>query len=82
VLVFASGASGNATPVAVISGANTGLMDPSGVAVDTSGNIWVSDAAANAIYRFASTANGNVAPTATYSGALTTLSDPQSLQLR
>lgn len=81
VLVFGRGAGGNVAPVAMISGANTGLLDPTGVAVDSTGAIWVSDGTANAIYRFASDANGNVAPTATFYGAATTLSNPQSLTI-
>jgi DNA-binding beta-propeller fold protein YncE len=41
--VYASGANGNVAPIAVIQGANTKLVYPFGVALDPSGNIYVSD---------------------------------------
>jgi NHL repeat-containing protein len=66
--VFAAGATGNAAPVQVISGAATTLVQPSGIAIDPSGNIWVADLSARTVDVFAPTANGNVAPirTVTY----------------
>jgi hypothetical protein len=81
VVIFAPGATGNATPVARLSGPLTGLREPSGIAVDSTGSIWVSDAVAEAIFRFAPAANGNVAPIQTISGPATTLSDAWDVRL-
>src|SRR2546422_4516677 len=43
ILVFAAGASGNATPTATIAGGNTGLDFPYGVAHDGAGNIYATN---------------------------------------
>ncbi len=43
VFVFPAGSNGNAAPIATISGSNTGLSSPFGVALDSSGNIYVAD---------------------------------------
>ncbi len=43
VLVYSPGSNGNVAPIATISGSNTGLTFPRGVAVDSSGNIYVAD---------------------------------------
>jgi len=71
VLVFPAGLSGtvNQAPTRKISGSNTKLFAPTGIAVDASGNIYVADttaAGAGMIYVFSATANGNVAPMTTY----------------
>jgi hypothetical protein len=69
VFVYSSTASGAATPTRTISGSLTQLDASEGVAVDSSGNIYVAsalfngNAATGAVYVFSSTANGNVAPT-------------------
>jgi hypothetical protein len=69
VFVYSSTASGAATPTRTISGSLTQLNSSEGVAVDSSGNIYVASAlfngntATGAVYIFSSTANGNVAPT-------------------
>jgi 6-phosphogluconolactonase (cycloisomerase 2 family) len=61
VAVYASGATGNAKPIQDISGSNTGLINPFGVAVDGSGNIYTTtDDDVIAVY--AAGATGNVAP--------------------
>ena len=76
VIVFGAGASGNATPTAMIGGSNTGLSQPIGIAVDGAGNILVSNYSNNTIRVFAPGANGNVTPTATIAGANTGLTVP------
>jgi hypothetical protein len=69
VFVYSSTATGAATPTRTISGSLTQLDASEGVAVDSSGNIYVASAlfsgntATGAVYVFSSTANGNVAPT-------------------
>jgi hypothetical protein len=61
--IFASGSTGNVAPARTITGAATGLgSNPIGIAVDTSGNIYVADTANNRIAVFAAGASGNVAP--------------------
>jgi hypothetical protein len=81
---FAAGATGNVAPIRTISGSNTGLSDGdgfgSGLAVSkTSGDIFVSNPASNAILVFAATASGNVAPIQTITGSATELSEPVGL---
>jgi len=71
-LVFAAHAGGNAQPMQTISGANTLLSNQAdgyeqGIAVDTSGNVWVPNMNGTGDYItvYANSANGNVAPIAT-----------------
>ena len=71
-LVFAPGAAGNATPIATISGSNTGLSAPADVAVDAAGEIIVSDF--SNVLIFPANANGNVAPIRIIQGANTGIS--------
>lgn len=62
--VFASGASGNATPLRSIAGDNTGLVSPAGIALDAAGNVYVPNAnsfPAN-ITIYGPTADGDVPP--------------------
>lgn len=66
ILIFAAGSNGNATPK-VIAGSNTLLEAPTDVKVDSSGNIYVADAAAGSgvVYVYSPGSTGNVAPVAT-----------------
>jgi hypothetical protein len=66
-----------------ISGASTGLNRPSGLGLDGTGRLVVSNlnAPSITIYASAATANGNLAPAATISGALTGLGNPTQLAL-
>jgi 6-phosphogluconolactonase (cycloisomerase 2 family) len=68
VTVYASGATGNATPIQDISGSKTGLSAPFGVAVDGSGNIYVSNTGEDTITVYAAGATGNVSPLRTIVG--------------
>jgi sugar lactone lactonase YvrE len=83
VTVFASGAHGNATPIATIKGDSTGLDQPVGIGLDAAGRIYVASSANNShqyrITVYAHTANGNVAPLATVAGNSTGLSVPSHL---
>src|SRR3989442_7041473 len=45
VTAYAAGATGNATPTATIAGSKTGLNQPSGVALDAAGRVYVANAA-------------------------------------
>src|SRR2546422_654579 len=55
-------ASGNALPMAVITGDQTGLCDPFAIALDAAGKLYVANHCANSITVYAPGANGNVAP--------------------
>jgi hypothetical protein len=80
VTVYAPGASGNATPTQDITGSNTDFGLPDDLAVDTSGNIFVTDSEATvgpALLEFASGATGNVAPIAAITGPNTGITVPE-----
>jgi sugar lactone lactonase YvrE len=79
VTVYPAGSNGNVTPSATITGSNTGLSCPMGIAVDSSGNIYVANWLADvwgSITVYPAGSNGNVAPTATISGGNTDLDAP------
>ncbi|HVC43475.1 MAG TPA: SBBP repeat-containing protein, partial [Candidatus Binataceae bacterium] len=75
VTVYSVGSNGNVTPVATLAGTNTDLMTPSGITVDSGGNIYVSNddlpgattGGTVEVYQAGST--GNVAPKSTISGS-------------
>jgi tripartite motif-containing protein 71 len=81
ITIYPAGSSGNIAPIAVISGANTGLAFPSGIALDGNGNIYVSNKANDSITIYAAGSNGNVAPMATISGSNTGLDTPSAIAL-
>jgi hypothetical protein len=83
---FAAGATGNVAPIRTISGSNTGLSDGGGfefgIAVSkTSGDIFASNPASNAILVFAANATGNAAPIQTIAGSATQFSEPVGIAL-
>jgi len=65
---YSVGASGNATPSATISGSLTGLTVPVGVAVDSSGTLYVANSTVGTITEYSAGANGNIAPIRTITG--------------
>lgn len=80
VLVFGAGANGNVAPIRNISGSNTGLVSPSALALDRSGNLYVTNSATvtgkgPTVTVYAAGANGNVSPIQTITGP-NTLLDP------
>jgi len=77
VTVYAAGANGNVSPIRTISGSNTGLVDPGGIAVDATGHIYVADYTAITVY--AAHAHGNVSPIRTIAGLNTKLLYPFSV---
>jgi hypothetical protein len=88
---FAAGATGDVSPIRVISGSNTGFSVlpppfsslPEGIAVSgQSGQVFVANPSTNAILIFAASANGNVAPIQTIAGNATGLSAPLNIALR
>jgi len=87
VFVYPAGSNANAAPTATISGSNTGLSYPQGIAVDsTSGNIYVADESATSVFVYpplaSSTGVLNEAPVATISGPLTELGEPQFIAIQ
>lgn len=74
ILVFILGTNGNVAPSCKVSGTSTDLYEPTGVAVDTSGNIYVADTikatGAGVVYTFSGLSptcgTANVAPSKTY----------------
>ncbi len=79
VFVYAAGSNGNVAPIATVSGSNTGLTYPIGIAVDSSGNIYVADQVARSVYVYSAGSNGDVTPIATISGDNTGLYYPQGI---
>jgi len=80
--VYPPGASGNVAPARTISGINTGLNSPAGIALDSAGNLYVTNNSGNSITVFAPGATGNVAPARTISGGSTGLSLPFLISVR
>jgi hypothetical protein len=79
---YAPGATGSPAPIATISGSNAGLQDPTGLALDSSGDLLVANGTdPGYVSVFAPGANGNVAPIATISGSNTGLVGAMGLAL-
>src|ERR1700689_5120028 len=78
---YAPTATGAATPIASISGADTQMSGPTSVAVGTAGNIVVANATNNSITEYAAGANGDATPIRVISGSETGLSAPSSVSL-
>ena len=83
VYVYRAGSSGNAVPIATISGSSTGLVNPHGIAGDFSGNIYVADFSVGSVFVYPPLGSllsqpnyPNVAPIATISGSSTGLKGP------
>jgi hypothetical protein len=79
VATFAKSANGNASPQRVIAGSATTLQSPQGLAFDATGNLWVTDAAANDVASFTPGANGNAPPMTSLAGSSTALNAPQGV---
>ena len=69
ITIYSPGSTGNVAPVATIGGPNTTLGEANGVAVDSSGKIYVSTVGEVAV--FAPGSNGDVKPIAVISGSAT-----------
>lgn len=85
IIIYAPSASGADAPTAKIQGSNTGLNSPTGVALDTSGNIYVTNKGDSAsegndsVTVYAAGSTGNVAPMRTIAGTRTGLDIPVQL---
>jgi sugar lactone lactonase YvrE len=71
----------NEAPNATITGSNTGLCRPQGIALDSSGNIYVADVRAASVFVYSAGNYGNLSPIATISGGSTGLICPQGITL-
>ena len=67
--VYAKDANGDVAPIRTITGANTELDGPNGIALDSDDNVYVSDYFDNSVTEYAKNANSNVAPIRTISGS-------------
>jgi sugar lactone lactonase YvrE len=80
IAVYAPGATGNAPPLRVITGPNTGL-GAAGIAVDAADQLYVANQLLNSITLYAPGATGNASPTATIAGSNTGLNRPTDIAL-
>ena len=80
ILIFSKNSNGNVAPK-VLAGSNVPIQNTEGLAVDASGNLYVSDYTAKAIYVFAAGATGNTAPIRTIAGTATGLVQPYGIAI-
>ncbi|NTW60263.1 MAG: hypothetical protein HGA43_13990, partial [Nitrospirae bacterium] len=80
ITVYGRTDAGNIAPTRTISGANTGLNFPAGIALDSINNeIFVTNSNSSSITVYGRTDAGNIAPTRTISGAHTGLNFPAGI---
>jgi sugar lactone lactonase YvrE len=85
ILGFPPNSNGDVSPNLAISGASTGLKNPTGLALDGSGNLYVANSewppcrCRASIEEFAAGANGDVAPRRVISGRRADLVQPQGI---
>jgi hypothetical protein len=73
ITIYLAGSNGNASPSSTISGVSTGLAVPYGIALDSSGNIYVANdgstiGISDSVTVYAPGSSGNAAPAAQYLG--------------
>ncbi len=76
---FSAGANGNVPAGGIIEGTSTGLSAPFGVALDSSGKIYVTNTGNDSITVYAAGARGNAAPVRTIVGSNTQLDSPAGI---
>jgi hypothetical protein len=97
ITVYPAGSKGDVAPKAIISGSNTGLSTPRGIAIDSSGNIYVANASDGVVLDgveedinetgpatitvYPPGSNGNVKPFKTITGPLTSLAHPEGIAI-
>jgi len=86
VTVYAAGSNGDVAPIATITGANTGLANPTGIALDSNGNIYVANSggaigAEDSVTVYQPGANGNASPLYIIYGGLTGLGAPKGIAI-
>jgi len=80
VVVFNETDDGNVSPLQNIAGANTGMLTPTGIAVDEK-YIYVAQYSSNAVTVYDQNADGNISPVRAITGASTLLSRPIGLAI-
>ena len=84
ITVYPAGSKGNASPISIIAGDNTGLSYSQGIALDSSGNLYAEgyiEYVGDTINVYPAGSNGNVSPAATIVGADTGLDGPDGIAL-
>jgi sugar lactone lactonase YvrE len=86
ITVYPAGSNGNVSPSTTISGANTGLVVPWGLAVASNGNLYVANdgsavGGSDSITVYSAGSNGNSSPSATITGSSTGLDSPGGIAL-
>ncbi len=87
ITVYLAGSKGNVTPSTSISGSNTGLGEPVGIAVDSHGKIYVANSLASgsvvggSVTVYSAGSDGDVSAIATISGDNTALDHPSGIAL-
>jgi len=81
VTVYPAASSGNVAPSSTIGGSNTGLNEPRGIALDASGNIYVTNTDSYTVTIYPAGSNGNTAPSSTIGGPNTGLYVPEGIAL-
>jgi sugar lactone lactonase YvrE len=71
----------NEAPTDTITGVDTGLINPYGIALDASDNIYVADDGATSVLVYSAGSNGDAAPIAIINGDETGLIDPYGIAL-
>jgi hypothetical protein len=83
VTVYGKNANGNVAPIRTISGGQTGLTGPDGIALDSNDNIYVTQyppsGASPSVTVFEKGANGNVVPIRTIAGSKTGIDGPAGI---
>ncbi len=78
ILLWPAGSNGNASPQSSYSGSKTGLTEPSGVALDAAGRVYVSSGSSIEVF---GSSKGNVAPLYKISGSATGLWSPEEIAI-
>ncbi len=84
VFVYAAGSNAGTAPIATISGTDTGLVEPKGIALDTNGNIYVTDFVEAAVFVYpplaiSGTGQLNEVPIAVIDGSSANLHMPEGI---
>lgn len=81
VTIYPTSANGNFAPYVTISGSNTGLAGPDGIALDAAGNIYVANQDTDSVTMYSAGSGGNVPPKATLVGAPDKIFEPAGVAI-